>query len=363
MKGCVIFMENLTYRQQLDLKNIEKIREHLKELPIFCGEYFRSLEIRKSTNTRKNYAYDLNTFFFFLKENNPYFANKNIRSLPVSILEQIDSTDIEEYLSFLEAYHKDGHLYTNNDAGKARKLSSLKSFFEYYHKRKIINVNPVAQVDAPKIKEKTIIRFEPDEIALFLDEAESGAKLTKKQSEWHRQTKLRDVALLTLLLGTGIRVSECVGLDLLDIDFRNNTMKITRKGGNEALIYFSDEVAEALLIYLEEDRYKKEPLSGHEQALFISTNLTRLSVRSIERLVKKYARLVTTVKKITPHKLRSTYGTALYDETGDIFLVAETLGHKDVNTTRAHYVAVSDEKRRAASQVKLRERPKSKETI
>ena len=65
MKGCVIFMENLTYRQQLDLKNIEKIREHLKELPIFCGEYFRSLEIRKSTNTRKNYAYDLNTFFFF----------------------------------------------------------------------------------------------------------------------------------------------------------------------------------------------------------------------------------------------------------------------------------------------------------
>ena len=231
-----------------------------------------------------------------------------------------------------------------------------------YHKRKIINVNPVAQVDAPKIKEKTIIRFEPDEIALFLDEAESGAKLTKKQSEWHKQTKLRDVALLTLLLGTGIRVSECVGLDLLDIDFRNNTMKITRKGGNEALIYFSDEVAEALLTYLEEDRYKKEPLSGHEQALFISTNLTRLSVRSIERLVKKYARLVTTVKKITPHKLRSTYGTALYDETGDIFLVAETLGHKDVNTTRAHYVAVSDEKRRAASQVKLRERPKSKET-
>lgn len=351
-------MENLTYRQQLDLKNIEKIREHLKQLPLFCGEYFRSLEIRKSTNTRKNYAYDLNTFFFFLRENNPFFKDKNIRSLPVSILEQIDSTDIEEYLSFLEAYRKDGHLYTNNDAGKARKLSSLKSFFEYYHKRKIINVNPVAQVDAPKIKEKTIIRFEPDEIALFLDEAESGAKLTKKQSEWHKQTKLRDVALLTLLLGTGIRVSECVGLDLQDIDFRNNTMKITRKGGNEALIYFSDEVAEELLTYLEEDRSKKEPLAGHEQALFISSNLTRLSVRSIERLVKKYARLVTTVKKITPHKLRSTYGTALYDETGDIFLVAETLGHKDVNTTRAHYVAVSDEKRRAASQVKLRERSK-----
>lgn len=349
-------MDNLTYRQQLDLKNIEKIREHLKELPIFCGEYFRSLEIRKSTNTRKNYAYDLGIFFFFLKENNPYFRDKDIRTLPIDILEQIDSTDIEEYLSFLEAYHKDGRLYTNNDAGKARKLSSLKTFFEYYHKRKIIRSNPVAQVDAPKVKEKNIIRFEPNEIAIFLDEAESGEKLTKKQAEWHKQTKIRDMALLTLLLGTGIRVSECVGLNLQDIDFQNNTMKITRKGGNEALIYFSDEVSEALLSYLEDDRKKKEPEPGHEQAFFISTNMTRLSVRSVERLVKKYARLVTTVKKITPHKLRSTYGTTLYDETGDIFLVADTLGHKDVNTTRAHYVAASEEKRRAASQIKLRER-------
>ena len=350
------YMDNLTYRQQQDLKNIEKIREHLKELPIFCGEYFRSLEIRKSTNTRKNYAYDLGIFFFFLKENNPYFRDKDIRTLPVNILEQIDSTDIEEYLSFLEAYRKDGRLYTNNDAGKARKLSSLKTFFEYYHKRKIIHSNPVAQVDAPKIKEKNIIRFEPNEIAIFLDEAESGSKLTKKQAEWHKQTKLRDMALLTLLLGTGIRVSECVGLNLQDIDFQNNTMKITRKGGNEALIYFSDEVAEALLAYLNEDRKQKSPASGHEEAFFISTSMTRISVRSVERLVKKYARLVTTVKKITPHKLRSTYGTTLYDETGDIFLVADTLGHKDVNTTRAHYVAASEEKRRAASQITLRER-------
>ena len=162
--------------------------------------------------------------------------------------------------------------------------------------------------------------------------------------------------MLTLLLGTGIRVSECVGLDLEDIDFQNDTLKITRKGGNEALIYFSKEVEEALCDYWEEDRKNRCPVEGHERAFFISTNLTRLSVRSVERLVKKYARLVTTVKKITPHKLRSTYGTALYDETGDIFLVAETLGHKDVNTTRAHYVAVSEEKRRAASQIKLREK-------
>lgn len=349
-------MEPLTYRQRLDLENIEKIREHVKELPRFCSEYFRSLEIRKSTNTRKNYAYDLGIFFHFLQDNNPYFKDKDLKSLPVSILEQIDSTDIEEYLSYLEIYEKQGQVFTNKDAGKARKLSSLKSFFEYYHKRKIIKANPVSQVDAPKIKEKNIIRLEPNEIAMLLDEAESGEKLTKKQAVWHKQTKYRDMALLTLLLGTGIRVSECVGLNIEDIDFDNYTMKITRKGGNEDLIYFGDEVADALLDYYEEDRCKKEPEYGHERAFFISSNNTRISVRTVERLVKKYASLVTTVKKITPHKLRSTYGTALYDETGDIFLVAETLGHKDVNTTRAHYVAASDEKRRAASKIKLREK-------
>lgn len=349
-------MEKQTYREKLDQDNIEKIREHLKELPKFCAEYFRSLEIRKSTNTRKNYAYDLGIFFYFLQQNNPSLKDQDIRTLPITILDQIESTDVEEYLSFLESYDKDGRHFTNKDSGKARKLSTLKSFFEYYHKRKMIASNPCVHVDAPKIKEKNIIRLEPNEVAVLLDEAETGEKLTQKQLVWHEQTKLRDMALLILLLGTGIRVSECVGLNIEDIDFTNNTMKITRKGGNEALIYFSDEVQEALLAYLNEDRILKTPETGHEDAFFISTNRTRISVRTVERLVKKYSRLVTTVKKITPHKLRSTYGTTLYNETGDIFLVADTLGHKDVNTTRKHYVAASEEKRRAASRITLREK-------
>ncbi len=98
------------------------------------------------------------------------------------------------------------------------------------------------------------------------------------------------------------------------------------------------------------------PLPGHEDALFLSMQNRRLTVRSVENLVKKYASRVTTVKKITPHKLRSTYGTTLYQETGDIYLVADVLGHKDVNTTRKHYAAMKDEnKRKAAKTVRLRE--------
>ena len=125
-----------------------------------------------------------------------------------------------------------------------------------------------------------------------------------------------------------------MGLDINDVDFNNNGIKIRRKGGYEVVVYFGDEVREALLAYLEE-RKKMIPQEGHTNALFLSLQMKRMSVRSVENLVKKYAQGVTKLKKITPHKLRSTYGTALYRETGDIYLVADVLGHKDVNTTRS----------------------------
>ena len=159
-----------------------------------------------------------------------------------------------------------------------------------------------------------------------------------------------------MLLGTGIRVSECVGLDIDDVDFKNNGITVTRKGGNQMVVYFGDEVQNALENYLETSRAAATPPSGHENALFLSTQRKRIGVQAVENMVKKYAKQVTPNKKITPHKLRSTYGTNLYKETGDIYLVADVLGHKDVNTTKKHYAAIDDARRRqAASAVKLRE--------
>ena len=189
---------------------------------------------------------------------------------------------------------------------------------------------------------------------MLLDEVENPKNLTKAQKRFHEKTKTRDLAIMTLLLGTGIRVSECVGLDIDDVDFNNNGIRIRRKGGNEVVVYFGDEVREALLDYLEE-RKRLIPIEGHTNALFLSMQMKRLGVRSVENLVKKYSQGVTKLKKITPHKLRSTYGTSLYRETGDIYLVADVLGHKDVNTTRKHYAAIEDSRRRsAANVVKLR---------
>ena len=164
------------------------------------------------------------------------------------------------------------------------------------------------------------------------------------------------MALLSLLLGTGIRVSECVGLDISDVDFKNNGILIHRKGGKDVTIYFSDEVKEALQNYYDERVLILEE-SGHEGAFFLSIQNKRLSVRSVENLVKKYAKIISPLKKITPHKLRSTYGTNLYKETGDIYLVADVLGHSDVNTTKKHYAAIEDDRRRSARNVvKLREK-------
>ena len=220
----------------------------------------------------------------------------------------------------------------------------------------MISTNPTLLIDMPKLHQKEIIRLDPGEVASLLDYIEhAGDGLSKHQKAYYEKTKVRDLALITLLLGTGIRVSECVGLDISDVDFRNGCIHVFRKGGNEMFVYFGDEVAKALYDYIEE-RKEIDTLPGHENALFLSSQNKRISVKAVENLVGKYTRQITTTKKITPHKLRSTYGTQLYQETGDIYLVADVLGHKDVNTTKRHYAAMSDARRRsAANAVKLRE--------
>lgn len=333
------------------------MRSILEELPAFCKQFFRGIEEYTSARTRLAYAYDLRLFFEFLHEKNAVCAKLEIRDFPLSLLEQLTRQDIEEYLEYMSLYEKDGREITNDERGKARKLASLRSFYNYFYQSELITYNPASLIPLPKQHEKEIIRLEPNEVAILLDQVEDGTKLTKKELEYHKKTKTRDVALLTLLLGTGIRVSECVGLNISDVNFETGGIKIRRKGGYETVIYFGEEVETALLDYLEE-RNRILPMEGHEDALFLSLQNRRIAVRSVEKLVKKYASRVTTLKKITPHKLRSTYGTSLYQETGDIYLVADVLGHKDVNTTRRHYAAQSDERRRRAAQyVHLREKP------
>ena len=347
-------MKNTSYFNERNQKNTIALRKICKDLPEFCYDFFTGVENRTSALTRLNYGYDLRIFFDYMFSETNAFAGKNINTLEPEDLNNVKASHIERFLSFLSSYEdKNGEIKTNNERGKARKLSTIRAFFKYFYQKEQIKQDVASKVSTPKLHEKAIIRLDGQEIPKFLDEVDSGANLAGHAKGFHKKTRRRDLAMLTLLLGTGMRVSECVGLNVDDIDFKTNGLKITRKGGNQVVLYFSDEVKVALADYIEERQ--ENPYLKEEPALFVSLQNKRITPRAVQNLVKKYASIVTPLKHITPHKLRSTYGTALYRETGDIYIVADVLGHKDVNTTKKHYAAITEDiRKKAADKVKLR---------
>lgn len=333
--------------------NVIKIQKIIKDLPPFAEDFFIGIEPRTSTLTRLNYAYDLRIFFEYLSLNK--FTSVQIKNITLNMLAQVQSFDFERYISYLSNYKVGDKTYSCNEQAKKRKLASVRSFFRYFFNKGLLDSNEASKVTLPKIHEKEIIRLEVDEIVKILDEAEYGNGLSPHMKTYHELTKVRDLALLSLFLGTGIRISELVGLNVDDVDFSSNAFIVTRKGGNRTILYFSEEVAVPLYNYLTNERNANKNVDPEEKALFLSMQNKRMSVRAVENLVKKYAGIISPLKKITPHKLRSTYGTNLYRETGDIYQVADCLGHKDVNTTRKHYAAISEDSRRKSAEViKLR---------
>lgn len=352
----------MDYHEEKQIDYTNRVRQILKELPDFCGYYFRAAETTTGHQTRYGYAVDIRSFFRYLVSGEiDLFAGRTMRSLTLSDLNRIQTVHIEMFLEYVSLYRQfsgDGKApatRSNHERAKARKLSAIRAFFRYYYKHGMIDNNVAALVDTPKLHEKAIVRLEVNEVADLLDNVEQGSKLSARQQKYHDRTALRDTAILTLFLGTGIRITELVGIDLNDIDFETNQFVVTRKGGNQDRLAFGAEVHDALLAYIAE-RTQIQPLEGHEKALFLSLQRKRITPRAVENLVGKYAKITTPLKKITPHKLRSTYGTNLYQESGDIYLVADVLGHKDVNTTRKHYAAIEeDRKRSAAKYVKLRD--------
>ena len=351
--------KNTTYHEQKEIDYTLQLRQLLTELPPYAKDYFRAVEQKTSAKTRISYAYDLQVFFRFLMEKNPALSEKDISEITLTDIDMLISNDIEEYQEYLKYYESENGEQKNGASSIARKMSSLRSFLDYFYKKEMLTKNAAMQVDMPKLHEKAIIRLEPDEVAIMLDNIENyEVQLTGKKKEFFLKTKIRDIAIITLFLGTGIRVSECVGLDITDINFRENSIRIVRKGGNESILYFGDEVEKALLDYIEGPRamMAMKAVPGEENTLFFSLQKKRISVHAVENLVEKYANEFVPQKKITPHKLRSTFGTNLYQETGDIYLVADVLGHSDVGTTKKHYAAIKDQNRRkAASAIKLRE--------
>ena len=335
--------------------NMRKLNEMLADLPAFCSVFFIGIQDTTTPLTRLNYAVDLKLFFNYLVTYETAFYGKEIKSITMSDIDGIDAQTIERFLAYLSYYDKDnGEVFTNSERGKLRKLSTLRAFLKYFFNKDMIKANVASKVKSPKLHEKPIIRLEPQETAELLYSCETLNGFSEHQKKYNEKFKVRDNAIISLFLTTGIRVSECVGLNVDDINFSLNSFRVTRKGGNQVILYFGEDTANVLKQYLAWRDTLNVP--KEERALFLSSQNKRMMVRSMEYLVKKYATVATPLKHITPHKLRSTYGTNLYHETNDIYIVAEVLGHKDVNTTKKHYAAIDDDVRRSvAGKVKLKQ--------
>lgn len=344
------------YRDELDAKRILQIRDITRNLPQACSDFLRSIAVSTSSLTRLAYAIDLNTFFSFLHDERIEFSQKELKLMNDQDLEKLTRNDIIAYTEYLTYYLKStddsvpNRIFVNHELAIKRKLCTIRSFYDYLFKNQRIASNVTELVPLPKIHEKPIIRLSKEEMVRMLEQAQSGDQLTAQQRKYQKITARRDYAILSMFLGTGIRVSECVGMNIGDVDLENNAFIVTRKGGNQVVLYFPPEVAEALADYIEE-REKIETVAGHEDALFLSLQRRRITQRAVQNLVKKYAAVAAPLKsRISPHKLRSTYATNLYNETGDIYLVADVLGHTSVDTTRKHYADMTDARRRMAAE-------------
>ena len=337
----------MSNRQQTDLYFSDKVRTMLENQPDIIRKYMRSIHNTTSPRTQYEYLKDILRYTAWLSPNAPITA---------SILDAQTKTDLEDYLEYLEHYADDtGKEHTNDRPSLKRKLSALRRFFAWLFEAELITSDESRKVSLPKTHTKEIIRMNTNETNQFLSSIESGSAMTKKEQDYHKLQSVRDTAIAYLMLSTGIRVSECAELDLKDINMAESCIHIVRKGGNESTVYFSDEASAYLQAWLEQ-RAAMKGIDDEETALFLSSRKKRMSVRAIEMMITKYASRSVPSKRITPHKLRSTFATQLYQETGDIYLVAETLGHKDITTTKEHYAHLDDQRKKEnRNKVRFRE--------
>ena len=313
-------------------------------LPEFTHKYFDHMNtIDRSPRTRLQYAYDLKRFFDYL-QNQPGFKDVNLKTSPAAVLDVLSYDDIQEYLNTLnESTYTDifgkSRKKINSSSFKARNISVLRSFYKFYYKHGEIEKDMANLMEMPKIRNTEKFVLDSSQVNRMLDAVENH---TRKGSAKNR---LRDKAILTLLFGTGIRVSELVGIDISDVDFINASIVVTRKGGDQDIVYFGPEVEESIQKYLQYER-PEYTTQGSEDALFLSNRKQRLSVRMVQELVGTYAiEAGLSNMNVTPHSARRSFGTHLYNMTGDLYLVADTLHHQSIQTTR-RYAKISEDNKR-----------------
>jgi integrase/recombinase XerC len=333
-------MAEYNYAKQKQKKNIEDTVEMLKEMPGFINYYYKSNVLALSASSQHSYMYDIYNFLKWWHSSLPELQEKELKEMQNEDIAKVTPNDVLDYITYMR---NESETFLS-ESTLARRCAALNNLFTYLEQYGIIETNPMVKVKRPKIKkDKRIIRLEDEEVERYFDSILNGTGFTEHQRKYLENTKQRDYTIATLLLTSGIRVSEMVGLNIEDVSFTNCRIQITRKGGKKQYIPLSDDTLDVLKEYLAERKKVSPALPEDETALFLSTQNTRMTTAAVQNLIKKYAKAAGIDKPITPHKLRKTYGTNLYNKTRDIYLVANALGHDSVVTTTKHYVASDEE--------------------
>lgn len=315
------------------MSNIDLLYKKLENMPSFYREMLLGIPFENmSVTTKLKYAGDVYQFFAYLHKQNAYFGEKEITEYALSDISKISPLDANEYMIYLLEHHK----------GKtvSREIAAVSSMYKELMRFEKVKSNPFSLLKRPKEKEHVIIHLTEREKENFLRVIRTGEGQTKKELSYHDPK--RDLAIFTLFLNTGLRVSELAGINIKDVDFEECQIIVKRKGGKVTSVYFSDKTADILEDYLE----SREETSI-EAPLFVHKNGNRLSIRCIERLCDKYTRLAGINKRITPHKMRSTFAMDFYEKTGDVLLLKEMMGHKNIVTTTVYAEATDLRKKEA----------------
>lgn len=331
----------------------DNIKQVKKQLPQHTHGFIEECLLKYQINTTYSYVHDLFIFYKFLQETNPLCKGKQIKDISFDIIESLNASDINEFQNYLATSDDKEKKRGAKSRAIARKMSAIRSFFAYQLRMDYLDHDPTLKaVKKRREIENEIFRLDSDTVKQLINTVTNTDVKSFHSKVLSEATAKRDLAIIILLLDTGIRVSECAGIDLDDVNFNTNTIKIVRKGGRSTDIYINERTRNTLRDYINHERPALLP-EEKEPALFISLKHTRLSVRSIQYMVEKYGKNLGLEGKLSPHKLRKTFGTALYNKTGDIYMVADVLGHKDVNTTIKHYAAIEEKHKQQAAQIDI----------
>ena len=276
-----------------------------------------------SEHTLRNYASDLNQFLDYLAPANPSTGKRKAPEV-----QQIDHITIREWLSTLHSAQK-------KKASVARKLAAVRTFFQFLVREGILELNPAKLVSTPRLEKRLPKHLSIEEAIKFIETPDAETDLGK-----------RDRAMLELLYATGVRVSELTQIDLADVDFKNQLVRVTGKRRKERIVPFGDPAGEALKDYLgvREKFLSQARITLREpEALFLNYQGTRITTRSVGRMVEKYIRICAGMHNISPHALRHSFATHLLDSGADLRDIQELLGHARLSSTQI-YTHVSMEK-------------------